>query len=135
MGVYKLDKDQLAWTQEKGTEYIMRPDGSLLTPLTRGTNVFNADASENLWDIANYPSEFIKDALGLNNNGFTAPIIQNTNGDTFTGDMNVSISLPNVSNYEQFKYQMQHDKSFEKMIKAMTVDRLFGGSSLKKYKC
>ncbi len=135
MGVYKLDKDQLAWTQEKGTEYIMRPDGSLLTPLTRGTNVFNADASENLWDIANYPSEFIKDALGLNSNGFTTPVIQNTNGDTFTGDMNVSISLPNVSNYEQFKYQMQHDKSFEKMIKAMTVDRLFGGSSLKKYKC
>ena len=114
-------------------EYINSPTVGLLTPLTQGSDVFNADASNNLWKMANTPSEFIKDNLDLGNN-FSTPIVQNAIKDTFTGDMNVNISLPNVTNWEQFKYQMQHDPSIEKMFKSMTIDRLFKGNSLNKYK-
>lgn len=42
--------------------------------------------------------------------------------------------IDNVQDYNDFVRQMQHDPQFEKMLQAMTVDRLVGGSSLKKYK-
>ena len=132
-GKKNIPQNQLAITQEKGVEYINSPTVGLLTPLTQGSDVFNADASNNLWKMANTPSEFIKDNLDLGNN-FSTPIVQNAIKDTFTGDMNVNISLPNVTNWEQFKYQLQHDPSIEKMFKSMTIDRLFKGNSLNKYK-
>lgn len=66
----------------------------------------------------------------------------NTYGDANTkqvknvinGGVDFNVTLPNVSNYEEFKTELQHDKNFKKMIMAMTTDRLFGGSSLAKYK-
>lgn len=36
--------------------------------------------------------------------------------------------------YKKFFNKMQHDNRFEKLIQAMTTDRLRGGSSLKKYR-
>ena len=60
---------------------------------------------------------------------------QQTIGSTYDNDFSIQIELPNVTNYEQFKYAMQHDKGFEKMVRSMTVDKMFGGSSLKKYRC
>lgn len=47
----------------------------------------------------------------------------------------LNINLPNVTNYEEFKHAMQHDKEFEKMVQAMTTDKLTGGSKLRKYYC
>ena len=60
---------------------------------------------------------------------------QSVVGNTYDNDFSMQVVLPNVQNYEQFKYAMQHDKGFEKMVRAMTVDKMFGGSSLKKYNC
>ena len=42
--------------------------------------------------------------------------------------------LPNVQNSDDFIKEMAKNKKFEKMVCAMTVDRLNGGSSLAKYK-
>lgn len=50
-------------------------------------------------------------------------------------EIQMEVVLPNVQSYEDFKYAMQHDKNFEKMVQAMTVGRAAGGSSLKKYQC
>ncbi|MCI8371074.1 MAG: hypothetical protein HFI75_01485 [Lachnospiraceae bacterium] len=55
--------------------------------------------------------------------------------DTIHNAIQMEVTLPNVQNYADFKYAMQHDKSFEQMVQAMTVKRAAGGSSLKKYKC
>lgn len=133
-GVKNLSKDQLAWTQENGKlEYVIRPsDGAILTPLAKNDSVLNASASSNLWSVANNPEQFIRDNLGLS--AILTPTVQKSTENTYNGDMNFSVTLPNVQNYEQFKYAMQRDKSFERFIRSVSVDRLFGKSSISKYK-
>lgn len=130
-GIRRIKENELAWTQEKGREAIIRPsDGAILTPLAKGDSVLKASATSNLFDFANNPAEFIN-GLGLNMDG-NPNVTQNTV--TNNSNVNLEVTLPNVKNYEDFKYAMQHDKNFEKMIQSMTTDRLFGGSSLKKYR-
>lgn len=135
-GVYKLSKDELAWTQEgRDLEAIIRPsDGAILTPLAKNDSVLKASATANIFDFANDPSEFIRNNLNIDGSISGVPA-QNVGGNTYYNEFGIQIELPNVQNYEQFKYAMQHDKSFEKMVRAMTVDKMFGGSSLKKYNC
>jgi len=133
-GAYRISKNQLAWTQEgRDLEAIIRPsDGAILTPLARNDSVLNASATANLFDFANNPSQFIKDNLDIGHATDVHPY--QIVGNTYDNDFSIQIALPNVSNYEQFKRELQQDKSFERMIKAMTTDRLFGGSSISKYK-
>ena len=133
-GRYRLSKDELAWTQEgRKMEAIIRPsDGAILTPLAQNDSILNASATSNIFNFANDPSKFIRDNLNVISSISNTPS-QNVAGNTYDNDFSIQIELPNVTNYEQFKYAMQHDKSFEKMVRAMTVDKMFGGSSLKKY--
>lgn len=133
VGKKNLFGNEIAWTQESGQEYIVRPsDGAILTPLAKGDSVLSAAASGNIWDMANSPSDFIKDNLSV---GSVDSAIGNG------GQINVSqnfeqlvISMPNAKNYEQLISQMQKDKNFERLIMAMTVDQIAGKSSLAKGK-
>ena len=133
LGAKDIDETQLAWTQEQGQEFIVRPsDGAILTPVAKGDSVLTSAASNNIWDMANSPAEFIKDNLNLgitnapNNSTVQSQCVQNFE--------NITFSMPNVRNYEQLLSEMQKDKSFEKLIMAMTVDRIAGGSFLAKNK-
>lgn len=132
-GAYKISQDELAWTQEDRPEFIIRPsDGAILTPLAKNDSVLNAKASSNLWDMSNNPSEFIKSnldsdyKLNPNNSSNITSNIQN--------DVNIGITLPNVSNYNEFINALQKDSKFERLIQDMTVNQLSGKSSLSKYK-
>ena len=133
-GVFNIPNNELAWTQEgKKLEAIIRPsDGAILTPLAKNDSVLKSVATSNLFNFANDPNKFIKD--NLYNDIIPNTSLQNIGVNSYDNKFDISIELPNVMNYEQFKYAMQHDKNFEKMVRAMTVDRMFGGSSLKKYK-
>lgn len=135
-GHYKLSRDELAWTQEgRKMEAIIRPsDGAILTPLAQDDSILKASATSNIFNFANDPSGFIRDNLNIRN-PVSDTLTKNSIGNTFDNDFSFKIELPNVTNYEEFKYAMQHDKGFESMVRAMTVDKMFGGSSLKKYKC
>lgn len=132
-GVKRIDDDQYAWTQEDGAEMIVRPsDGAILTPLAKNDSVLNANASRNIWSMANDPSSFIKDNLGFDN--VTSPARSGAQV-TYTQNLeNVVFSLPNVQNYEQLLASMQKDKNFERLINSMTLDRLAGKNSLGKNK-
>ena len=46
----------------------------------------------------------------------------------------ISIPIERVEDYNDFVEQLQKDKKFEKMIRAMTIDPAFGGTSLSKNK-
>ena len=131
-GAYRIRSSGAAWTQEgRNLEAIVRPsDGAILTPLAMDDSVLNAKATSNIFDMANNPESFITDKLGL-----SRPTVrgQDSSSATFNGDLNFTLTLPNVQNYEQFKYEMQHDKSFEQMIRSMTIDRMMGSSRFKKY--
>lgn len=132
-GKRTLLDDELAWTQENGEEFIIRPsDGAILTPLAKSDSVLSAAASNNLWNMANNPADFIKDNLGIGNvstnigSGGQTNVVQNFDQIVF--------SMPNVENYEQLLSEMQKDKNFERLILSMTVDQIAGKSSLAKGK-
>lgn len=132
-GAKYIDELQSAWTQENGREFIVRPsDGAILTPLARGDSVLNANASSNIWDMANNPSEFIKNNLDLgvgsvpNNINSQSNCVQNFD--------NIVFNMPNVKNYDEMLSAMQKDKNFEKLVLSMSIDRIAGRSSLGKNK-
>ena len=132
-GVKNLKSNQLAWTQENGVEAIIRPsDGAILTPLKSGDSVLNNAATNTLFTFANDPTKFIKDNLfDDNNKAYSMNKSVYSSNNISLG--NVTFSLPNVSNYQEFLSAMQRDKNFEKFIRSISTDRLFGGSSIKKY--
>ena len=121
-GVYNIKEDELAWTQEKGTEAIIRPDGAILTPLPRHTSVLNPDATKNMFDLFNDPSKFLGNSQNIST-------IKTNN--TFHNDMQVILNGVNDAN--DLVYQLQHNKAFQNIVQSM-VEQMYGGSSLKKYK-
>lgn len=132
-GARTIDKDQLAWTQENEPEVIIRPsDGAILTPLAKNDSVLNAKATGNIFDMANSPTKFIKDNLGIVNS--SVPNNSSTNNNIVQNLDNVTFNFPNVRNYNEMLAQMQKDRNFERLINSMTVDRLAGKSSLAKNK-
>lgn len=133
-GKEKILGDDIAWTQDGGAEMIVRPsDGAILTPLAKNDSVLDARASGNIWDMANNPSQFIRDNLGTAELGNTS--VGNGGNATYTQNFeNVVFSLPNVKNYEQLLSAMQKDRNFERLINSMTVDRIAGKSSIAKKK-
>lgn len=132
-GKKKLSSDELAWTQENGAEMIVRPsDGAILTPLAKNDSVLNANASRNIWSMANSPSDFIRDNLDVDS---IKPSSANGCQTTYTQNLeNVVFNLPNVKNYDELLSAMQRDRNFERLINSMTIDRMVGKSTLAKGK-
>lgn len=125
--------NEVAWTQENGEEFIVRPsDGAILTPIARGDSVLTADASNNIWNMANSPTEFVRESLNLGS--ANAPNNSTVNGSYTQNFENIVFSMPNVQNYDEFISTMQKDKNFERLILSMTIDRIAGKSSLAKGK-
>ena len=127
----KVPNDQLAWTQEQGEEAIVRNDGSILTPLNRDMSVLNADMTKNLWDFMGNPSGFLNDysngeKFGVKNEDYSSSVE--------IGDITIQCNMPNVQNANDLLHELTTNKDIEKAIKAMTIDRIRGGSSLAKYK-
>lgn len=124
---------EIAWTQENGQEFIIRPsDGAILTPIAKGDSVLTSAASNNIWDMANSPAEFIKDNLNLG--VANVPNNSNVNNSCIQNFENIVFSMPNVKNYDELVLALQKDPKFDKLIKAMTIDQIAGRSSLAKGK-
>lgn len=133
LGAKNIRNNEMAWTQENGSEMIMRPsDGAILTPLAKNDSVLTSAASSNIWNMANNPSDFIKDNLDLDKIDTGANVGNKT---TYTQNLDkVVFNLPNVKNYDELLKSMQHDKNFERLIMSMTIDPIAGKSSLEKGK-
>ena len=133
VGAKSIDKNQMAWTQEDGSEMIMRPsDGAILTPLAKSDSVLTSAASGNIWNMANSPADFIKDNLDLDRIDTNSATTTHAN---YTQNLDkVVFNLPNVKNYDEMLSAMQRDRNFERLISSMTIDRLAGKSSLAKGK-
>lgn len=125
--------NEIAWTQENGKEFIIRPsDGAILTPIAKGDSVLTSAASSNIWDMANSPAEFIKDNLNLG--VANAPNNSNVQNNCVQNFEKIVFSMPNVKNYGELLLELQKDPKFDKLIKAMTIDQIAGKSSLVKNK-
>ena len=137
-GIMRVPNDQLAWTQEQGEEAIVRNDGSILTPLTRDVSVLNADMTKNLWDFMGNPGSFLSDfSDGFVNSEKYSTKNEESNVNIASVFYNVTFNLPNVIDSKAFVRELGNNKEAEraiKAIKAMTIDRIRGKSSLAKYK-
>lgn len=128
-GLKEATYDHLAWTQEEGAEIIRRSDGSILTPITRGTTVFTREMTDNLWNIAKQnPEKFYQNAMPTMNTFAT-----NNRG----GDVTVSIGdikLDGIQNPDQFAQALigvvKDYSKVQKVLQAATVD-LVAGKSIK----
>ena len=130
-GVQDLPVDQIAWTQENAPETIIRrSDNAILTQLKRGDSVLNKDATNNIWSMANNPAKFIAEQLRLAN--LAAQVGTQTRDSNIQNSIDLDIILPNVSNYNEFMNAARSDPKFEKLIQAMTTDRLAGKGSYTK---
>ncbi len=101
--------------QEDGL-FLGRKDDTLLTPEYK-TLVENA--LDKIVDISKFQPNL--DAIPTAN-------INNTN------NIEMNISLPNVTNPEEFIDYMQSSKRFQNIVQSMTIDRSLGKNSLNKFK-
>lgn len=126
-GTKGVPNNQLAWTQEEGSEIIYRTtDGALLTPLGKGDMVFTNAMSQRLWDIASGSMPF---GFDLESPNVNANANQNV-----TANNSITIELPNVQNYDDFKREMKQDTELEKFWQEITIGQMMGNARLKKNK-
>ena len=124
-GLTLTDEDGL------GSEVIFSKKYGTLRKLDAGDMVFNKDQVEKLWNLSKGMPNMFVDNLGAN-----LPDISNISNnlankvDVSYGD--VSLSFPNVHNYEDFMKQAQQDPKFEKMVQNMTLGQTLGRNSLSK---
>lgn len=124
-GIHRTDEDGL------GSEVIFSKKYGTLRKLDTGDMVFNKDQVEKLWNLSKGMPNMFVDNLGAN-----LPDISNISNnlankvDVSYGD--VSLSFPNVHNYEDFMKQAQQDPKFEKMVQNMTLGQTLGRNSLSK---
>lgn len=132
-GARHIGRSGDAWTQEYGTEAILRPtENAMLTRLRAGDTVLNAGATDNIFDFGNNPKEFLAN-LGFDsaNNALKLRDILGSRG-IDVGGISINIPIDHVENYDDFMNKMTTDGRFEKFIQSMTVDRLAGGSKFSK---
>ena len=125
-GSKKIPYDQMAWTQEQGSELIYRSsDGAILTPLGKDDMVFTHDMSQRLWSMAS----------GEMPTGIAMTSRPNVNGtpQNVSLDNEINIVLPNVENYEDFKIALKNDAEMERFWQEITIGQAMGNNSLKKF--
>lgn len=133
-GIKSVPKDEMAVVGEhKKPETIVLDDGSILTPLSKNSSVFNNDAHENLWSFANDPQRFI-DSMIQN-----PPEVPNMFNEFATNQtFNFDIKVDNPANYAEFYSEMmrrfQKDVKAEKIIQDMTLGQIIGKGSMSKYR-
>lgn len=125
----------LTLTDEEGlgSEVIFSKKYGTLRKLDTGDMVFNKDQVEKLWNLS---KGITTPNMYMDNLGAKLPDISNMSNnlsnkvDVQFGD--VTLSLPNVRNYEDFMKEAQKDPKFEKMIQNMTLGQTLGRNSLNK---
>ena len=131
-GIKSVPRDEMAIVGEhKKPETIVLDDGSILTPLSKNSSVFNNDAHENLWSFANDPQRFIESMI---QNPPEVPNMFNEFAMNQTNTVTINIPIENVSDYNDFVRQLQKDSKFEKMVQTMVLEPIAGNSTIGKYK-
>lgn len=115
---------------DPGSEVLVTKYG-VLRQFDSGDTVFNKDQVEKLWNLS---KGITTPNMYMDNLGAKLPDISNMSNnlsnkvDVQFGD--VTLSLPNVQNYEDFMKQMVKDKRFVKAIQEGTLGQVLGRNSL-----
>lgn len=132
-GAKFIDRNKLAWVNEEGGELVLSPSrNAVLTDLNRGDAVIDREGTDNLFSFSKNPGGFMQQQISkmkmesLANRGEAV-------GGQVQNEINIDVDVNNVQDYNDFVSQMQSDPKFERMIQAMSIDRLAGKGSLGKY--
>lgn len=125
-GIHLTDEDGL------GSEVIVTKYGTL-RQLEAGDTVFSKEQVQKLWDMSKDITALTPN-MGLNNITTKLPDIP-ANSKSMTNKVDVefgdvTLSLPNVKNYEDFMKQMVSDKRFLKAVQEGTLGQVLGRNSL-----
>lgn len=104
-----------------------------INTLKRGEAVLTSDQAVQFSKLVNSLPVLHK----MMNGGYTPITISGVaegHGGVQCGDINVTIPIDHVQDYNDFVSQIQGDERFERFIKSITLDRMIGGSKLSKYK-
>lgn len=125
-GVHIYDEDN------PGSEVIVTKYGTL-RQFDSGDTVFSKEQVQKLWDMSKGITALTPN-IGLNNITTKLPDIP-ANSKSMTNKVDVefgdvTLSLPNVKNYEDFMKQMVSDKRFLKAVQEGTLGQVLGRNSL-----
>ena len=136
-GAKRIGSEGLAWTNENwdtyGAENIVRKsDHAVLTRVGADDRIYNAMASENIWQFANNPMDFINKSMDELRQ--TSNMVRGGNIENHFSLDNVTFNMPGVTNYKEFMQELQHDNNFERFVQSMTIDAIAGKGTKGKYK-
>lgn len=128
-GVKKVKDDQLAVTQENGLEIVNIPKQGMLTPLTKGSTVFNNEQVQKLYEWSKDDSLPTSSQLQYIRN---KDIVPNTTNSINNSNNNntVKIELPNVVDTQSLLNELRNNKSVRTTIQDLTIGRITGMSDL-----
>lgn len=114
-GSRNISKNQLAWTQDGGSELIYRAvDGAILTPLNMGDKVFTHQMSENLWNLAQVPVPNLN--ISKNHTASVPPVTISIDG----------IEMYGVNDPVEFTKQLTNNLSNNSQVKKIIQDNTIG---------
>lgn len=114
---------------EEGNEFVIT-NGALREVGTEDT-IFTADMAKNIADFSINPTQYLSSHMPLPNvKPSSIPNNVTSNVDT------IEISLPNVTNYTEFKTQLMNDRGFKSYVSEATLGVALGHNELavNKYK-
>ena len=130
-------KDDLAWTQDGGSEIIRTSDGAVLTPIGKGGMVFDNASSERLYEFAQDPAKYLEklnlSSLKLMDIDKYIPNVNSSRGDVNMGGVNFNIGQIIADNPQEFASQLKQvmasDKNTQRMIQEITLGQSLGNNS------
>lgn len=128
VGSKRIDKDQLALVAEEGQELRLNSNTGNLELLGEGDMIFTNEMTQKLW-------EFAKGNVPTINTSYKPPNLSSTNNaKTINNENSISITLPNVTNYDEFKSKLQKDTRFIGFVQQATFGDALKKNSLTKTK-
>lgn len=125
-GSRRIHGDQWAWTQEDGRELIRSSSGALLTPLGDGDTVFTNEMTQRLWELANGTIPIT--GLGIHTIAHMPELHENPQ--VVNNSNAITITLPNATNYAEFKQELQKDNRFIGFVQEVTSGQALGKPKL-----
>lgn len=129
-GSRRIHGDQWAWTQEDGEELIRSSSGALLTPLSDGDTVFTNEMTRRLWELANGTIPIT--GLGIHTMAHMPELHENPQ--VVNNSNEITITLPNATNYAEFKQELQKDNRFIGFVQEVTSGQALGKPKLNRRK-
>ncbi len=142
-GSRHINKRQWARVNEDGDELVLSDgavtmaDGTVLRKVNPGDKIFNNAMSEKLWSLAqnadsllNPMNNFVKSGIGNMGLPEFTPV---SNASNIQNDIDVTIEIEKVQDYNDFVRQFQQDNKVEKMVQEIGWGQALRHGKLRKY--